>query len=90
MSSQKNVTHPAASTLQLINTSSVPAGVTVSIVQAATPLVRVWVSTNPLVSIYPWYGTAVTVGKPVSVTALPGQTVYSYSTEPTQLNVVIA
>jgi hypothetical protein len=90
MSSNKNVTHAPASTVQIVTPSGTTVGATVTVTQASTPNVRVWVSTNPLVSIYPWYGTAASIGKPVSVTALPGQAVYTHSTEPTQLSVTIA
>lgn len=40
---------------------------------------RIWVSADPRVCIYPWYGTAVQPGSTVSLGLQPGQTVYAYS-----------
>jgi hypothetical protein len=50
---------------------------------------RVWVSTNPLVAVYPWLGTAVTPGSSLSVGVTAGQTVYTRSGEPTALTVTV-
>jgi hypothetical protein len=90
MTTTKTVTHPAASTVQVAAPSGSPAGVTITVTQAATSNVRIWLSTDPLVSVYPWYGTAASVGKPATVSALPGQGVYTYTTEPAQYTVTIA
>jgi hypothetical protein len=48
---------------------------------------RVWVSTNPLVGVYPWLGIPVTPGNSVSIGITAGQTVYTRSGEPTSLTV---
>jgi hypothetical protein len=83
----KTVAHPASTTVQLAGKSSVTQTVTI------TPIItgeRVWVSTNPLVSIYPWYGQSVVVGVASTFGVNPGQTLYSYTIQPAQLSVTIA
>jgi hypothetical protein len=83
----KTVTHAAATTVPV----TAPAAVRQSVAITPTALAeRVWVSTDPLVSIYPWRGQALSLGVTTTVGVNPGETLYSYTSTPALLSVTIS
>jgi hypothetical protein len=84
----KQVTHAPATT-QTLNLSSSTAN-TVTVTAAVANTGRVWVSTNPSVSMYPWLGTLLPPGSTAAIVTQPGVALYSYAEAPAQLSVTIA
>ena len=81
----KTVTTKAAQTTPAVAASSTG---TVATITAIVMNERVWFSTNPLVSIYPWIGQSLNApGQSLSIVVNPGQTLYSYNTQPAQLSI---
>ena len=75
MSTLKSIRHPPASSTVV----TTQATATVQVSSDASSAERVWVSTNPLVCIFPWYGTPVAPGASATIFAAPGQTVYTHA-----------
>lgn len=85
--STKTVVHPAASTQQVQAATS---GVqTVTVLNQSSNPYKIWAGTNPLIGIYPWYGTVVYPGASTAIVVQPGQAVYTHSKEPASLTVTV-
>ena len=82
----KTVTHAAATTVSVTTAMAASQSVAITPVSLGE---RVWVSTDPLVSIYPWRGQSLTAGVTTTVGVRPGQTLYTYANQPAQLSVTI-
>jgi hypothetical protein len=83
----KSIIHAPSSVQAVAVSVSAPQIVTVT--NPATGMAPVWAGVNPLVAVYPWYGTAVQPGTSLAVATLPGQTVYTHSEAPASLTVTV-
>jgi hypothetical protein len=83
-----NVTHAPALTLSVATATVKPVTVTIAVTSVGE---RLWAGTNPLVSIYPWYGQAISAaGQSASFGVPQGKTLYTYTSQPAQYTVTIA
>jgi hypothetical protein len=88
VSSSKTVIHAPATTQPVQVSGS--AGQSVTVTSAPANTGRIWMGVNPLVAIYPWYGTALLPGTSITINTVPGQTVYTRSGEPASLTVTVS